>query len=205
VLGILGVLVLYILLNGAYLLRIPLQEMRGSEMAASLLAERLFGTHGGRLIALIVMVFALGALNGLILTGARISYALGSDHGAFGVIAGVHSRFRTPAVALLINGAWASVLAFSGTFDRLVSYTSAVTWLFFALTGGSLFILRNRLPDLVRPYKVWGYPVVPAIFLAVSLWLTYNTLMYSPSGAVLGVIIMLSGLPVYLLTRRRTD
>ena len=205
VLGILGVLVLYILLNGAYLLRIPLSEMQGSEMAASLLAERLFGAYGGRLIALTVMVFALGALNGLILTGARISYALGSDHGAFGAIAEVHSRFRTPAVALLINGAWASVLAFSGTFDRLVSYTSAVTWLFFALTGGSLFILRKRLPDLVRPYKVWGYPFIPAIFLAVSLWLTYNTLMYSPSGAVLGVAIMLTGLPVYLLTRRRGD
>ncbi|MDP6776582.1 MAG: amino acid permease, partial [Candidatus Latescibacteria bacterium] len=205
VIGILGVLVLYILLNSAYLLCIPLSEMQGSEMAASLLAERLFGALGGRLIALIVMVFALGALNGLILTGARISYALGSDHGAFGAIAWVHDRFRTPAVALLMNGAWASVLVFSGTFDRLVSYTGAVTWLFFGLTGGSLFILRRRLPDLVRPYKVWGYPAVPAIFLAVSLWLTYNTLMYSPSGAVLGVIIMLTGLPVYLLTRRKGD
>jgi len=201
--GIFGILVLYLGINAAYLYNIPLSEMADSEMVASVLADRLFGPSGGTLIALLVMISALGALNGLILTGARISYAFGDDHPGLGRLAKVHVRYHTPARALLLNAVWSIVLVFSGTFDRLVSYTSAVTWLFYGLTAGSLFILRKRFPDLKRPYKTWGYPVVPAIFLTVSLWLVYNTLTYSPSGAFYGVALMLVGLPVYLFSRKR--
>lgn len=203
--GIFGILVLYLAINAAYLYNIPLSAMADSEMVASALADRLFGPSGGTLIALLVMISALGALNGLILTGARISYAFGDDNPSLGRLAKVHVRYHTPARALLLNAVWSIGLVFSGTFDHLVSYTSAVTWLFYGLVGGSLFILRRRFPDLERPYRTWGYPVVPAIFVVVSLWLVYNTLIYSPSGAFYGVALMLVGFPVYLFSRKRAS
>jgi len=200
--GTVGIIALYVLANVAYLYCIPLSEMAGSEMVGAQLAERLFGTRGGTILASIVLVSALGALNGLILTGARISYALANDHPAFGRIGKVHTRYRTPAFALILNGAWAILLVLSGTFDRLISYTSAVTWLFFGLTGAGIFVLRRKFPDLERPYTVWGYPVVPAIFIAASIWLVYNTVMYSPTGSLFGVGIMVLGVPLYLFSRR---
>ena len=184
---------LYVLINAAYLYRVPSSMMANSEMVASLLAERLFGPAGGAVIAGTIMLFALGAVNGLILTGGRISYAFGNDQVAFGRLASVHGRYRTPAVGLILNGLWASVLVASGEFDRLVSYTSAVTWFFFGLTGASVYVLRRKRAALARPYRVWG--LIPAIFVVSSAWLFYNTLLYSPREALLGVAIMLSGLP----------
>ena len=201
-LGIALTILLYVLINAVYLYRVPISQMAGSEMVASLFAENLFGHVGGTMIAATIMLFALGAVNGLVLTGGRISLAFGSDYEGLGRMADVHRQYRTPAVGLILNGLWASALVASGTFDQLVSYTSAVTWLFSGLVGLAVFVLRQKRPEMDRPYRVWA--PLPCVFVVVSLWLFYNTLIYSPTEAFLGVAIMLAGLPVYLFVRRQT-
>jgi APA family basic amino acid/polyamine antiporter len=194
------ILALYLALNAAYLAGIPPAQLPKSEMVAALLVEEFLGGPGGGLIAVLVMVSALGALNGTVLTSGRLSYAFGVDHPRFAALARVHPQFRTPAAALLLNGLWASLLVCSGTFDQLIAYTSAVTWLFFALIAVGLFVLRRKYPDLARPYRVWAPLVV--LFVAASLWLTYSAVAYSPLGSLAGLAILLAGLPLYYFVLR---
>jgi len=194
-LGLFIILALYLGLNAVYLACIPADQIARTEMVAALLAEQLFGQAGGSLIAALVALSALGALNGMVLTSGRLGYAFGADHPRFGSLARVHSLYRTPAVALALNGLWSALLVCSGTFDQLVAYTSAVTWLFFALTAAGLFVLRCKFPDLERPYRVWS--PLPVLFLGASLWLTYSAVDYSPAGALLGLAILLAGWPLY--------
>jgi amino acid transporter len=195
------ILALYLALNAAYLACIPPAQLPQSGMVAALLVERFLGGPGGGLVALLVMVSALGALNGMVLTSGRLTYAFGADHPRFALLARVHPQFRTPAPALLLNGLWSALLVCSGTFDALVAYTSAVTWLFFALIALGLFVLRRLHPELPRPYRVWA--PLPVLFAAASLWLTYSAVAYSPLGSLAGLGILLAGLPLYYLTRPR--
>jgi amino acid transporter len=196
------ILALYLALNAAYLACIPPAQLPQSEMVAALLVEQFLGGPGGGLVALLVMVSALGALNGMVLTSGRLTYAFGADHPRFELLARVHPEFRTPAPALLLNGLWSALLVSSGTFDQLVAYTSAVTWLFFALIALGLFVLRRKYPDLERPYRAWGPLVV--LFVAASLWLTYSAVAYSPLGSLAGLGILLAGLPLYYLSLTRS-
>ena len=186
---------LYLALNAAYLACIPPEQLPKSEMVAAVVVEKFLGGPGGGLVALLVVVSSLGALNGTVLTSGRLTYAFGADHPRFEPLARVHSTFRTPAPALLFNGLWSVVLVCSGTFDQLIAYTSAVTWLFFALIAAGLFVLRRRHPDLARPYRVRAPLVV--LFVAASLWLTYSAVAYSPLGSLAGLGILLAGLPLY--------
>ncbi len=192
---------LYLVLNTAYLAGIPPDQLPKSEMVAAVLVEKFLGGPGGGLVAALVIVSALGALNGIVLTSGRLTYAFGADHPRFELLARVHHQFRTPAAALLLNGLWSALLVCSGTFDQLVAYTSAVTWVFFALIAAGLFVLRRKYPDLERPYRVWGPLVV--LFAAASLWLTYSAVAYSPLGSLAGLGILLAGLPLYYFTRPR--
>lgn len=195
------ILALYLALNAAYLACIPPSQMPQSEMVAALLVEQFLGGPGGGLIAVLVMVSALGALNGMVLTSGRLTYAFGADHPRFGLLARVHRQFRTPAPALLLNGLWSVLLVCTGTFDQLVAYTSAVTWLFFALIAAGLFLLRRLHPALERPYRVWA--PLPVLFAAASLWLTYSAVAYSPLGSLAGLGILLAGLPLYYFVLSR--
>lgn len=189
------ILALYLTLNAAYLACIPPAQLPKSEMVAALLVEQFLGGPGGGLVAVLVMVSALGALNGMVLTSGRLTYAFGADHPRFELLAQVHRQFRTPAPALVLNGLWSALLVCSGTFDQLIAYTSAVTWLFFALIALGLFLLRRKYPELERPYRVWAPLVV--LFAAASLWLTYSAVAYSPLGSLAGLGILLAGLPLY--------
>ncbi|MBM3280212.1 MAG: amino acid permease [Candidatus Handelsmanbacteria bacterium] len=190
---------LYLTLNAVFLAGIPPAELPKSGMVAAVVVERFLGGPGGGLVALLVTVSALGALNGTVLTSSRLTYAFGADHPRFALLAGVHPRFHTPAAALLLNGLWSALLVCSGTFDQLIGYTSAVTWLFFALIAAGLFVLRRRHPLLERPYRVWA--PLPPLFIAASLWLTYCAVDYSPLGSLAGLGILLAGLPLYYLIR----
>ncbi|MSR84596.1 MAG: amino acid permease [Candidatus Latescibacteria bacterium] len=195
------VVALYLALNAVYLACIPPDQLPKSEMVAAVVVEKFLGGPGGGLIAALVVVSALGALNGTVLTSGRLTYAFGADHPRFELLARVHNQFRTPAPALVLNGLWSAVLVCSGTFDQLVAYTSAVTWLFFALIAVGLFILRRKHPDLERPYRIWAPLVV--LFVAASLWLTYSAVAYSPLGSLAGLGILLAGLPLYYLVFSR--
>ncbi len=197
VLGISGIIVLYLLINCVYLYVLPIEKMQDSPTVAAAVLERLVGPRGGQIVAIMVIVSTFGALNGLILTGARISYAMGRDHTLFRWFSRVHPRFQTPATAIGFQAIWAIVLIFSGTFETLVLYTAFTTWLFFGLVVLALIILRKRRPAMPRPYRVWGYPVIPVLFIAMTLILLLNAVWHAPRESLYGLGFILLGLPVY--------
>jgi APA family basic amino acid/polyamine antiporter len=158
-----------------------------------------------RLLSGAFVFSALGAMNGSILTGARVPYAMARDGLFFKSLGSVNGATRVPVVAVLAQGAWACVLALSGTFDQLTDYVVFASWIFYALCTASLFVFRRRLPLAQRPYLAPGYPWVPALFLACSLLLLANTLASSPRESLIGLGFIAAGAPAYLLFRRRRE
>jgi amino acid transporter len=167
---------------------------------ASDVLTRAWGSTGGRIVSALIMISTLGAVNGYVLTGARIYYAMGSEHALFSFMGGWHERSGTPIPALLTQGVITTVLVLSGQFETLIMYTTPAHWLFFVLTGISLFILRRKDRDLIRPYRVTGYPLTPILFIASSAMLTYSGLNYAGTSAIIGFLIVLAGLPFYFLS-----
>jgi len=160
-------------------------------------AQTAFGEGGGKLMSIAFVLSALGALNGATLTGARVPFAMARD-GLFPASAGVLStRTRVPVVAVLMQAAWACVLAVSGTYDQLTDYVIFAAWIFYGLVTSAVFVLRRRAPDLPRPYRTLGYPVVPLVFVVVAIWLVVNTLVNRPIESVTGLVLIALGLPVY--------
>ncbi len=203
VLGISGIIVLYLLINCVYLYVLPLEQMQESPTVAADVLERLVGPRGGQIVAIMVIISTFGALNGLILTGARISYAMGRDHTLFRWLGHVHPRFQTPAIAIGFQAIWSAVLILSGKFETLVLYTAFTTWLFFGLVVVALIILRKRRPAMPRPYRVWGYPVIPLLFIAMTLIMLLSAVWQAPKQSLLALGFILLGLPVYFLSASR--
>jgi APA family basic amino acid/polyamine antiporter len=153
-------------------------------------------------MALVVTISVFGLNNGLVLGGARIYYAMARD-GVFLRSAGtLHPRYHTPAFALILQACWISILCVSGTYSQLVDYVTFASVLFWGLTGIGLFALRQRQPDAERPVRVWGYPWLPGLFVAVCLLIAGNLLWQRPQNTWPAVIIVLLGLPIYLWQRR---
>jgi APA family basic amino acid/polyamine antiporter len=139
------------------------------------------------------------------MTGARIPFALARDGYFFHSLAKVHPRFHTPSVALGVQALLAIVLVlFAGTFQQLFSLTLFAEWLFYMLGAGAVFVLRHREPDAPRPYKTWGYPVLPALFIAASAVLLYYSFMANWHNSVVGLLVILAGIPVFAFFRGRT-
>ena len=148
------------------------------------------------LFAVGLMMSSLGTLHTSILSGSRISYAMAKDRLMFRPYANV-SVNHVPVVAVMMQGVWASILALSGSFDTLTDYVIFGSWIFYALVTSSIFVYRRKYPDLERPYRAWGYPVVPVVFLLVAVWLLYRTVIDSPWQSVSGLILIVLGLPFY--------
>jgi APA family basic amino acid/polyamine antiporter len=163
----------------------------------------LFGGNGEQMFALLVVFSSLGAINAMIITGSRITYAMAKDNPFFDYLSEIDSRRGTPIRAIVINTVWSAGLILWGDFHKLLYLTGIVFWLFFALVVIGLFILRRKHPNIDRPFSVWGYPIVPVVFIACCLLLMVNTLIFSPVESVLGLSLMLSGIPVYYLTTRK--
>jgi APA family basic amino acid/polyamine antiporter len=140
----------------------------------------------------------------MLMTGSRVTYAMGRDNKIFGYLGTVSRRFSTPSRAIIVTAAWSIVLILWGTFSTLLFFTGILVWLFFALVVTGLFILRRKFPDIKRPYKVWGYPVTPALFILVSITLVVNTLLSYTAPSLIGLGLLASGIPVYLISRRMT-
>ncbi len=136
-----------------------------------------------------------------ILTGARVPYAMAQDGLMFKSI-GILSATRVPVVALLVQGVWACLLALSGSFDTLTDYVIFGSWIFYALVTTSVFVFRRKYPDAIRPYRAFGYPVVPILFLLVAGWLLVNTILTNPAQSFLGIVMISLGLPVYYYLTR---
>jgi len=197
------VTVLYVAANAVFLKAIPPAEMANVGEPAALAATRLFGGGAAFLIALAVTAAAAGCTSAGIAPGPRIVYALAEDGLFPKPFARVHPRFRTPSFGIVVQAVWMSLLCLSGRYDQLYTYATFFVILAYAATGIALFVLRRKQPDLPRPYRCWGYPVVPLLFVASSLLLALNTLRTQPVETLAGIGILLVGLPVYWGMRRR--
>jgi amino acid transporter len=205
--GTIAVTVLYLLINGAFLSALGVGPMAASQAVAVDSMARVFPETAGRAIAVLICISALGAVNGLIFTGARISYALGAGHLAFRPLGKWHQRLGTPVWALAIQGVLSLAIVFlAGSFLDTIIYTAPVVWLFFLGTGLSVFVLRRCEPDLVRPYRVSGYPLPPIIFSLCCIFMFYSSVTYAlakvPWGLVLLAGVLCIGAMIYQLTER---
>ena len=207
--GMAAVMAIYCTANLAYFYALPFGEVvtanstryRDALPVATKAAQTFFGDSGGRLVSLAFIFSALGALNGTTLTSARVPYAMARD-GVFPSKVGILSaRTHVPAYALLLQAVWASALAVSGTFDQLTDYVIFASWIFYGLVTSSVFVLRRKMPDAPRPYKTWGYPVMPLVFVLVAAWLVVNTLMNRPVESITGLALIALGLPLYFYYR----
>jgi APA family basic amino acid/polyamine antiporter len=200
-LSVLIVTVIYLAINAAYLFVLGSEGVAKSPLVAAATAQALLGARGADLAAAMVIVATFGALNGNILAGARVLFALAQARLFWRRVERVHPRFGTPAAALAAQGLVSVALVFTGRFDQLLASCLFASWLFYALGGIAVFVLRRR-PGLERPYRVWGYPVVPALFIAFAVWLLAATIAAAPRDAALGTALLLTGLPAYHLFRR---
>lgn len=203
ILGTAAVIVLYLLLNLAYVRALPVADMAAEPRIAEAAAGRLFGDVGARLVSLAVLVSAFGCISSTILYSSRLYLPMAADGLFFRPLAAVHPRFRTPVRSLWAQSAWASVLALSGTYAQLYTYVVFASVVFHAATAAAVFVFRRRRPDLPRPYRTWGYPAVPALFILACLLLIGNTLAESPMESLLGLGLLLLGLPAYAWFRRK--
>lgn len=199
------VLLLYVGANAAFLKAMPVSELAASPRPAAVASERLFGPGASFAVALAVTAAALGCLSAGIAPGPRIVYALARDGLFFRPFGRAHPRFHTPAFGIVVQAVWMSLLCLSGRYDQLYTYATFAVILAYSATGIALFVFRRRRPDLPRPYRCWGYPVVPFLFVASSLLLAANTVREQPRETLAGVAILLLGVPFYYWMRARRD
>jgi len=199
-----AVILLYCLTNLAYLFQLPapaIAHAPGDRVAAAAM-QVVWGHPGATLTAVLVMISTFGCANGLILTGARVVYAMARD-GVLFRAAGQLNLARVPSVALVIQGLWAAILTLSGTYSELLDYVIFAQLGFYVLTVGAVFVLRATRPAVPRPYRAWGYPYLPAAYIVAALALMLDLLLVKPGYTWPGLLIALSGLPVYAYIRRR--
>ncbi len=203
ILGTLGILVIYLLLNVAYIYLVPLPEMARSPLIAATAAERipLLGRYAGAIISLVVMVSCFGTLHGSMMTGPRIFFAMADRGLFFQSIARVSPKYQSPSVAIWLATLLGVVYVLLNDFQQLADKFILGIWPFYALAVAAVFVLRRTRPDLPRPYRTWGYPVVPVLFLLASVGMMANALWTDPlnTGVTFGIILV--GLPVYYLWR----
>jgi len=197
ILGTLGITALYILTNYIYLYALPINDMIGVVRIAEKATSYLFGTSTGAIISATVIISTFGALNGSILTGPRIYYAMAKDNLFFHRVSRVNPRFRTPGFAILIQAIWAGILTLVGTFEQIFTFAMFVSIIFWIAASTSVFTLRKKYPNLPRPYKTWGYPVIPIVFIAASSGILLNTLIEKPVESLAGLGFTAIGIPVY--------
>ena len=200
--GILGLTFIYITVNVAYFFALTLDEMKGVTRIAERAATALAGPGGATFIASTVVVSTFGCNAAAILAGSRLLFAMALDGAFLPFARRVHPRYRTPHIAILALAAWAAVLALSGTYEQLFTYVMFASILFSVAGGVALFRLRRVMPDHPRPYRTWGYPVVPLIFIVGSVAFVLNTLVERPVESLAGLGLLALGLPVYWHWRR---
>ncbi len=211
--GVLAVIAIYTLVNLAYVYILPASTMAASHFVASDAATIAWGVIGGSLIAALVILSTLGATNSTVLTIARVTYAMSDESKLFNRAGRLQKRYQTPGNALWINCAWTMVLIISGSFDILTSMLVFVTWFFYGMSALGVIILRFKMKDVYRPYRVWGYPFVTGLFVLFTAFFLIFTLYADISNymqgkttlinSVLGTVITCVGIPVYYFTRKK--
>jgi amino acid transporter len=195
--GTAAVIAIYLLANAAYFHVLSAKEVAGSERVAAEMMRRIWGAPGAAAVSVAAMISIFAALNGSILSGSRVPYAAARDGYFFRPVAWVHPRFRTPGISILALSAWAALLVLSGRYEQLFTYVIFASWILYGMTTAAVIVLRRKRPDLPRPYRTWGYPVVPVLFVGVAGILIVSTLMDSPRESLMGMGLILLGLPFY--------
>ncbi len=203
IVGTAVVVVLYLSTNLAYLYVFPAGQIAKSSRIAADVMEMIAGPVGATLVAGVILCSIAGAANGNVLTAPRVFFAMARDGLFFRKFAEVHSRLLTPYVSILATGAWAAVLSVTGTFEQLATYVVFGQWIFFGLTVGAVMVLRRKRPEIERPYRTWGYPATPIIFIAAALYISVSTLVTQPVHAAAGLALILAGVPAYWYWQRR--
>ena len=202
--GTLTVTLVYCSAVAVYIYMVPIAEMAGikDNRIAAEAAQRIMGNTGLAFISIAILISAFGCVNGLVLAGARVVYAMARDGLFFPSGAAIHPVYRTPSRALVIQGIVAAVLTLTGTYSDLLTLTAFSALLFNTLTVVGLFVLRRRQPDLPRPYRAWGYPILPALFVVVSVFFLVFILKGDPRNSGMGLLLTALGLPAYFYWRR---
>ncbi len=204
VFGMLGVLVIYTLINFSYFYALPYAAVKNAQPSIAVRVVQAFtGPLGVKILTLLMILSSLGALNGSILTSARVPFAMAQDGLFFQKVGTLSEKTRVPVWSILIQAVWSSVIAISGKFDQITDAVLFAGFIFYALTAAGVFILRKKQPTLPRPYRTIGYPVIPALFIVFSLAITVNTFYNQRLESLFGLVLILLGIPFYLYFRRK--
>ncbi len=204
ILGVIVVMAVYMLTNLAYFYVLPAAAVGSSERVAATMMEQVLGKAGAGAVSVAAIISILGALNGSLLAGSRIPYAAARDGLFFRKLAYVHPTHRTPAASILALGFLAALLVCSGRYRELFTYVIFSQWILYTMAAAAVIVLRRKRPELVRPYRTLGYPVVPVLFCLVAIGLLVSTLLSSPRESLLGLVLIVAGVPFYRYWRRRT-
>jgi basic amino acid/polyamine antiporter, APA family len=196
------IVVIYLAMNVVYIYAIPVKEMQTLSMrVVDAAADRLFGTAAGDLMALVTLLIAAGSISAMVFAGPRVYYAMARDGLFIPAAARVSRRWRTPAFAIIAQAVWSSLLVISGTFQQLANYTGFAVLLFASIAVTALFVLRRQRPNEPRPFRAWGYPVAPTLFVVVGSAGVVNAIWREPGPSLAGLLIIGAGVPVYLLLK----
>jgi len=206
--GVLFVMVVYLCINFVYLYILPMDQIIAvhksvNNIAAVEVVRSFLGAPGALAMAVLILITTFGCTNTTLLGPPRLYYAMAKEGLFFRSASYVHPRYNTPSKAIFIQAVWASLLVFTGSFDQLTDMLIFAAYIFYGATALGVFILRIRMPDAPRPYKAWGYPVIPGLFILFCVALIIITLMAKPREALIGLGLMASGLPFYWYWTRR--
>jgi APA family basic amino acid/polyamine antiporter len=210
------VITVYFLASMAYLLVLPMTgdphgttvlargiQYASEDRVATATLEAIFHSGGAYLMAAAILISTFGCVNGMTLAGARVYYAMSQDGLFFQSVGKLHPRYKTPAAGLLVQAVWAAFLCISGSYGQLLDYIIFAVLVFYILTIAGLFVLRIKRPDAPRPYKALGYPLLPALYIAMAAWICIVLLRYKPQYTWPGLVLVLLGIPVYLFWSSR--
>jgi basic amino acid/polyamine antiporter, APA family len=201
--GTAGVIGIYLLANAAYFFVLSATEVGSSTRVAAEMMRRILGSAGANAVSIAAMISIFAALNGSILTGSRVPYAAARDGYFWAPIARVNASYHTPGVSIVALCGWAFLLVLSGRYEQLFTYVIFASWILYGMTAAAVLVLRRKRPDLHRPYRTLGYPFVPILFVAVAALLIVSTLLDSPRESLLGIVLILLGLPFYFHWKRQ--
>jgi APA family basic amino acid/polyamine antiporter len=207
ILGTVAVIIIYLLINVLYLYVMPVGELakvKGSVL--DVVAERLLGARAGDIMGVVSIISLAAGINAWTFAGPRVYYAMARDGVFFPAAARVHARFKTPAVAIIAQACWASVLILTGSLDALTNYVGFAITLFAGIAVAAVFVLRTREPHAPRPFRTLGYPFTPAVFVIMSIIMVANAIYRNPGPSGAGLLVIAAGIPIYWwMTRRKSQ
>jgi basic amino acid/polyamine antiporter, APA family len=200
-LGMVAVIALYVCANLAYMNVMTVPEIAATERVGAAAAGRALGPAGATLLSAVVLLSVIGAMNGSILTGARIPFAEARDGVFYSRFGSIHPRFKTPAFAIVAQGLWTEALILTGSYESLFAYSILSAWIFYTLSVVAVWVLRRKAPNAPRPYRMWGYPFTLWAFVIVSVWFMVDALANQFKTSLMALAITAAGIPFYLIWR----